>query len=366
MATGARSGRSEVQGIDGAPVTVDGTVEIDSSTPVDVAVTGQPISIDDNGGSITVDGTVDVGNPCSDTEQVILTDTGAVPEQDFLRTYEYDCDGDLVGFTDTELDGSTAYAPVGPIEVSVRAARPRDIEQDILCDDQGGGTVVPFLRRYRWNPNGTLQSTADLDLDGVAYAPSGTVRKCEADDQGPVEVSNPTGSPIEVDITTSDCDSQAVQILCDVQVGGAIVRFIRVYPIACDGTPGAPVDLDLAGGPYVITGTVVTCGQATQDGVQSGYGGDPIYTRIFGAFPSVGSSYTTSANARRVQVFWTSTAASLGNRASLSIAGGPFTALPNNVGLIEFGTLTTSTVLGYTISLRTNQNSDDAGILEEF
>ena len=343
MSTGANSGRSEVQGIDGAPVEVTNP----AGTPVEV----------------TVD------NPCSDTEQVILTDTGAVPEQDFLRTYEYDCDGDFVGFIDTELDGSTAYAPVGPIEISVRAARPRDIEQEILCDDQGGGTVVPFIRRYRWNPNGTLQSTADLDLDGAAYVPLGTVRKCETDDQGPVTVDG------TVDIGNLPDDVE-ILTLCDNQGGVplVVVRFLRRYEYNPDGTLSTTVDTELDGATvYVPSGIVEDCGVSGINTVtieggseQSGFGGPALVTRVFGAFPAVGSSYTTSALTRRVSVYWTSTAASLANRAEVRVDAGPFIPLANAVGTVIFGTLTSSDTMGYTLTLHTNQNSDDLLIVEEF
>jgi hypothetical protein len=156
--------------------------------------------------------------------------------------------------------------------------------------------------------------------------------------------------------------------MCDVQGSGDIVPFLRLFRFEPDGSPGTPpfLDLDESGAPYTVTGTPTNCGEAIAGAFQSGYGGDPIYTRVSGNYPAAGSSHTTDPTARRVQVFWTSTAASLGSRASVLVAGAAETELPNNVGLITFGTLDSITQLGYTIELRTNQNNDDAGILEEF
>ncbi len=60
---------------------------------------------------------------------------------------------------------------------SVSASTP-DVEYEILCDDQGSGTVVPFLRRYVLDDAGTLVPV-DTDLDGGAYTVTGTVVRCE-------------------------------------------------------------------------------------------------------------------------------------------------------------------------------------------
>lgn len=328
MATGARSGRSEVTGVDGAAVEITNP----GGTPIEV----------------TVD------NPCSDTEQVILTDTGAVPEQEFLRTYEYDCDGNIVGFTDTELDGATAYVPVGPIEVTVRAVASRDIEQEVLCDDQGGGTVVPFVRRYRYNPNGTFQGLLNLTLAGAAYAPVGTVRKCEADDQGPVAVTNPAGTSIEVEVTASDCADVEFLDLIDCTP----TAFLRRIDHACDGTVTV-TDTELDGTtPYVACEPLRF---ASEGGLQSGAGGPAIVTRVVAA-----ATYTTSVATRRVTIIWTGNAASIGNRVAISINGGPFVPLVNQAGTIIFGDLSSPDEMGYTIEVEVNQNQDDVTVVEEF
>lgn len=171
---------------------------------------------------VTVDGSIDVGNPCSDIELVLLTDEGTDPDTDFLRTYEYDCAGDLVGFTDTLLDGSTGYAPIGPIVVTVQAAATRDIEQEILCDDQGGGTIVPFVRRYRYNTNGTFQSFLNLTLAGAAYVPLGAVIRCSAVTVASLPL--PAGAA-----TNASQRDDEFQVLCD-STPTAFLRRYRTDP----------------------------------------------------------------------------------------------------------------------------------------
>jgi hypothetical protein len=63
---------------------------------------------------------------------------------------------------------------------SVAASRP-DVEYEILCDSNGA-----FLRRYVLDDTGAL-AHVDTNLDGAAYVPVGTVRRCEA----PVTPPNP-------------------------------------------------------------------------------------------------------------------------------------------------------------------------------
>jgi hypothetical protein len=60
---------------------------------------------------------------------------------------------------------------------SVSAAAP-DREFEILCDDDGAGTVTAFLRRYTVDGTGTVVPV-DTGLDGTtAYTVTGTVGRC--------------------------------------------------------------------------------------------------------------------------------------------------------------------------------------------
>ncbi|MFC8723764.1 hypothetical protein [Streptomyces bacillaris] len=55
-----------------------------------------------------------------------------------------------------------------------------DAEFALLCDDDGAGSVTPFLRRYSTSAAGTV-TTTDTELDGsTAYTVAGTVTVCAA------------------------------------------------------------------------------------------------------------------------------------------------------------------------------------------
>ncbi|MFK0063344.1 hypothetical protein ACIQTN_29465 [Streptomyces werraensis] len=55
-----------------------------------------------------------------------------------------------------------------------------DAEFVVLCDDDGAGGITPFLRRYTVEDGLTVAT--DTELDGTtAYAPAGTVVRCDAD-----------------------------------------------------------------------------------------------------------------------------------------------------------------------------------------
>lgn len=56
-----------------------------------------------------------------------------------------------------------------------------DAEFVVLCDDDGAGTLTPFLRRYTVEDGLTVAT--DTELDGTtAYTPAGTVVRCDADE----------------------------------------------------------------------------------------------------------------------------------------------------------------------------------------
>lgn len=63
-----------------------------------------------------------------------------------------------------------------------------DAEFAFLCDDDGAGAVTPFLRRYTTSSTGAVTVT-DTELDGsTPYAPAGTVGACAAPAAAPVEL----------------------------------------------------------------------------------------------------------------------------------------------------------------------------------
>ena len=254
-----------------------------------------------------------------------------------------------------------------------------DVEILCLCDD-GFDPPTPFIRQITYI-EGTPSGPFDFELDGLTpYVLTGSAVKCDVaiDDSTPIDVAI-TGQPITVDgsVDVGNLpDDVELLTLCDNQGGDpvVVVRFLRRYEYNPDGTLSTTVDTELDGATvYVPSGIVEDCGVSGINTVtieggseQSGFGGAPIVTRITGSAPVAGSVYTTSALCRRVSVYWTSTAASLGNRASVQVDAGAIIPLANAVGTVIFGTLTSSDTMGYTLTLRTNQNNDDLLIVEEF
>lgn len=94
----------------------------------------------------------------------------------FLRSYST-LNGTTT-VTDTQLDGITAYVPVGA--VSRCATSSNDAEFEVLCDD-----VTSFLRKYTVDSLG-VTTFIDTTLNGVtAYVPVGTVKVCTCSQTNP-------------------------------------------------------------------------------------------------------------------------------------------------------------------------------------
>lgn len=111
-----------------------------------------------------------------DIELQILCDSSAVPVR-FLRRYIYDGeDGSVIGFVNTTLDGTTAFAPVGAVGIcSTPVATDFDFTVSTLCDSQG----TPFLQRLTFNSStGAVTSTTNTTLTGAAFVPVGAVGVC--------------------------------------------------------------------------------------------------------------------------------------------------------------------------------------------
>ncbi|MFJ6014464.1 hypothetical protein [Streptomyces sp. NPDC092952] len=101
----------------------------------------------------------------------------------FLRTVCRDCDGQPLTTTDTLLDGTTPYEPVGTVGVchppetkpcasTVDALRLCDLNPDAVPDEQGRRCAVPFLRHLVHDCTGALVETRDTGMDGsTPYTP---------------------------------------------------------------------------------------------------------------------------------------------------------------------------------------------------
>ena len=178
--------RYDVDSVGAVTITDTG---VDGTTPYVVAgsavVCAVDIAFPD---TITVDGTVDIGNWRDDAEFEVLCDfpplfPGASIVQ-FLRRYDVD-DAGVVTTTDTEIDGVTPYVPSVGGQVGSCGFAIRDFEPEILCDL--GAANTQFARQYVETILGTFFT--DTELDGsTPYAPVGPVGLCPVEVDGTVTV----------------------------------------------------------------------------------------------------------------------------------------------------------------------------------
>lgn len=159
----------------------------------------------------------------SDIEVEVLCDNAT----SFLRHYIRDGSSGTIIASDTDLDGVTAYVPVGAVTRCSTAVD--QLNSQVLCD-----TVSQFLRHYLRNGKTGIFTVSDTTLDGVtAYAPVGLVTLC-----------------------LNKSDQLSVERLCD--SNGAFFRYfirdaagvITSSDVALDGITA-----------YAPVGTVTDCGQ---------------------------------------------------------------------------------------------------------
>lgn len=166
----------------------------------------------------------------------------------FIRVIETTAAGHpgfpLASVINYDLDGQEYVGYVGPaVRCAVTIAAGRDVEQQVLCDNNG-----PFLRVYQFNDQSGLPSgvPADYTLAGAAYVTVGPVVAC----------------PITANITTAQFDVEQ-QVLCD----ATPTRFLRRYVYDSE-TPGAGITIvntTLDGTtPFVPVGAVGVCSTPVQ------------------------------------------------------------------------------------------------------
>lgn len=163
-------------------------------------------------------------------KQVLCDDDGSGTAVQFERHFVYNADGTLASTYDTDANGdpytlvgeaviceevccpivlatgcwddgtttgewTSVQQPDGTVEVlDVATGDPVDpadiipcpvdptvtnaiVQKQVLCDNVNG-TVTEFERHFVYNPDGTLASTYDTDVDGAPYAVQGTVEVC--------------------------------------------------------------------------------------------------------------------------------------------------------------------------------------------
>lgn len=134
-----------------------------------------------SGGGYTVVGEV---RQCGATDVEIIELCDRQPNGvviPFLRRIIFDANGTVIASENVDPDGNP-YNPTGAVTTCSAAAG--DVETQLLCDVQGDGTPVPFLRSVLYLPGlgGFADSSADWELDGTTpYAPTGTVTTCASD-----------------------------------------------------------------------------------------------------------------------------------------------------------------------------------------
>ncbi|MFJ3274016.1 hypothetical protein [Streptomyces sp. NPDC086776] len=127
----------------------------------------------------------------------------------FLRTVCRDCDGTVSTVTDTALDGSTPYVPVGEVGVceppaqdepcpsTVQILRLCDMNPDVAPDEDGKRCATPFLRHLVFDCTGALIETRDTATDATtAYTPVNVV-DCASGQPALVELDWPQTGIIE-------------------------------------------------------------------------------------------------------------------------------------------------------------------------
>lgn len=194
---------------------------------------------------------------CAGRDQEIMVLCDSTPTR-FLRRYNFNLStGALVSITDTTLDGSTPFVPVGAVGVCPVDAAQQDIEQQILCDS----TPTRFLRAYKYDAEtGVVISVTNTTLDGTtAFAPVGAVGVC--------------AQTVATDFDFTE------EVLCDAN-GTAFIRRFTFNSVT--GVVTATTNLTLAGAAFAPVGAVGVCSNCCPSVVGSGCTntGSGFYTAI--------------------------------------------------------------------------------------
>jgi hypothetical protein len=157
-----------------------------------------------------------------------------------LVQYEYNPDGSLAGVELINPADGSPYTLQG--ELLNCPAGDELPEQDlvVLCDVAPDGTSTPFLRDFRRDAAGLVTGHTDYRLDGTSYTAAGTVTTCQPEQPEP-------------------CGDSEILTLCDLQLDGTAVPFLRRITYSCAGAIVDSADTTLDGAPYAITGIVGRC-----------------------------------------------------------------------------------------------------------
>jgi hypothetical protein len=223
-----------------------------------------------------------------------------------LIQYAYNPDGSLAGVELINPADGTPYTLQGEL---LNCPGGGDLpEQDIvvLCDVAADGTSTPFMRDYRRNTAGLVTGHTDYRLDGTVYTVAGTVTTCQPEQPEP-------------------CGDSETLPLCDLQLDGTAVPFLRRLTYDCAGAVVDSADTTLDGLPYAVLGTVGHCPTEV-----TGLPED----RDVESYPLCvidNASGTVLQHVRR-EVVYDQTGAQVGERIVDAVTGGPV-ALPGGAHL---------------------------------
>lgn len=209
----------------GCPADPVRTLAISAPCPLPVTIVGG--SGDGGGGGTTV-----FNAPSTFEDAPVCMTIGGVTIPGFRREVRA-ADGNVeVSFLG--VDG----LPATPETWQAGGCVQRDTEVVELCDVQGSGVSVPFLRVFTYDENGEVVSVENQDANGNPYVPTGVTTMCSV-------------------VTLTQ------EVLCDQGNGGQ--PFLRSY-VRAGGFLASVQDQELDGATaYVAVGPVGNCGTTDAD-----------------------------------------------------------------------------------------------------
>ncbi|MFF4391444.1 hypothetical protein ACFY0G_32345 [Streptomyces sp. NPDC001552] len=257
--------------------------------------------------------------PGRDVEQTILCDNNGA----FLRRYEYNDQSGLPSGVPSDFTLAGApYVTVGPVVNCGASSTARDEELLVLCD----ATPTRFLRRYNYDAaTGALIGIVNTTLDGATpFAPVGAVGVCT------------TAIASDFDfLSTVLCDStgtQFIQRLTFNSATGAVVSTTNTTLTGGAFVPVAPVSLCSNCCPQVIGEGCTNTGSGFYTAIRSTTGTISLIDSVTGAAvlaaniipcPSDDTARTLTAQARQLTnaTPWTPGGDVAGTLTSLTVTG---------------------------------------------
>lgn len=211
------------------------------------------------------------GGAGSDVEQVLLCDV--LPDGSIagsaLAVYEYDSDGNPTG-PPTFVDPVTGLPYVAQGTLMPCPGTEASVSEFLLCDVQSDSSSVQFIRKLTQDSTGAVLQVDNLTLDGVPYAPTGTVSDCD-----PYTVCTPEPN---LDLNADCGPGEPINISIPAGAGDSPNHVINDDPTAdplCGGTWNRPEEAQAA--PFPV---LETFRNSTLDQLPANTGGSPPYLQL--------------------------------------------------------------------------------------